>query len=72
MITSVFILSITDMRNDKKTEKLFNIAHLGAKAVAVVMLIVYLIVYLKTKKGIFLSFVGPAVFFIIFLFLEDY
>ncbi len=55
------------MRKYNKPEKLFNIAHLGAKVVAVIMLIVYLIVYLKTKKGIFLSFVGPAVFFIIFL-----
>ena len=55
------------MRNDKKSDKLFNLAHLGIKIVAVILLLVYLGVYLKSKSGIFLSFVGPAVFFIIFL-----
>ena len=55
------------MRNDKNAEKLFNLAHLGVKIIAVILLVIYLGVYLKSKSGIFLSFVGPAVFFIIFL-----
>ena len=63
----VFISSTTDMRKDNRSEKLFNLTHLCIKIVAVIMLVIYLIVYLKTKKGIFLSYIGPALFFIIFL-----
>lgn len=63
----VFILSITGMKKDNRQEKLFTLTHLCIKIAAVIMLVVYLTVYLKTKTGVFLSYTGPALFFIIFL-----
>ena len=64
----VFIWNITDMRKDNLSEKLFNLTHIGVKVVAVIMLVVYL--SLSTQKNTnktFLSFVAPAVIFVIFL-----
>ena len=63
----VFISITTDMRKDNQSKMLFNLTHVCIKITAVIMLVIYLTVYLKTKKGIFLSYIGPALFFTIFL-----
>ena len=55
------------MKKDNLLKKLFNLSHFGIKIITVVLSVLYLIVYLKTKKGIFLSYVGPAVFFTVFV-----
>ena len=67
MITSVFILNITDMRKGNMLKKLFNLTYLGIKMIALVLVVVYLIIYLHNKDEMFLSFIAPLIFFIIFL-----
>ena len=68
MTTSVFILSITDMRKDNMSKKLFHLTHFTIKIVAVIMFVVYLSLYVsKYNYDMLLSFVAPIVFFAIFL-----
>ena len=65
MTSSVFILSIADMKKDNSSEKLFKLTHLGIKIVAGTLLAVYLI--LKSRGGMLLPFIVCTVFLIIFI-----
>lgn len=56
------------MRKDSRSEKFFKLTHIGIKIVAVILLVVFLLIYAQKNGGrTFLSFVVPVVFFVVFL-----
>ena len=48
-------------------KKMFNLTRLGIKIIIVFLLVVYMRTYLHEEDEIFLSFIAPVIFFIIFL-----
>ena len=56
------------MRKDKKLEKFFSLTRFSVVIIAVVLLVVYLIMFSlsRNRYKIFFSFIIPAVFFTIF------
>lgn len=69
MITSVFILSITDMKKDRRIKRIFALLHKSIIVVAVILLIGFMVLYshMYSYDAAIFSYIVPFSLFIFFL-----